>query len=38
MYQKIEGIVYDFSIEHSSVKKEDIFNIYQYLMIKNNIR
>ena len=27
-----------FSIDHSSIKKEDILNIHQYLMIKNNIK
>ena len=27
--------VYDFSVDHSSVKQGDILNIYQYLMIKN---
>ena len=33
----LNGTVYDFSVGHSSIKKEDILNIYQYLMIKNNI-
>ena len=28
--------VYDFSVDHSSIKKEDIFKIHQYLTIKNN--
>ena len=32
------GTVYDFSVDHSSIKKEDILNIHQYLMIKNNIK
>ena len=30
--------IYDFSVEHSSIKKDDILNIPQYLMIKNNIK
>ena len=32
------GTVYDFSFDHSSIKKEGILNIHQYLMIKNNIK
>ena len=31
-------MVYDFSIDHSSFKKEDTRNIQQYLMIKNKIK
>ena len=34
----LNGIVYNISVSHSSVKKEDIFTIHQYLMIKNNIK
>ena len=30
--------VYDFSVDYSSIKKEDILYIHQYLMIKNNIK
>ena len=30
--------VYDFSVGHRLIKKEDILNIHQYLMIKNNIK
>ena len=30
--------VYDFSVNHSSIKKEDILNLHQYLMIRNNIK
>ena len=30
--------VYDFSGDHSSIKKEDILNIHQYLLIKNDIK
>ena len=33
----LNGTVYDFSFDHSSIKKEDILNIHQYLMIKNKI-
>ena len=33
----LDGTVYDFSVDHSSIKKEDILNTHQYLMIKNNI-
>ena len=29
--------MYDFSVDHNSVKKEDILNIHKYLMIKNVI-
>ena len=31
----LNGTVYDFSFDHSSVKKEDIHNILQYLMVRN---
>ena len=34
----LNGTVYDFSVSHSSIKKEDILNIHQYLMIKYNIK
>ena len=34
----LNGTAYDFSVDHSSIKKEDILNIHQYLMIKNNIK
>ena len=33
----LNASVYDFSVDHSSINKEDILNIHQYLMIKNNI-
>ena len=26
------------SIDHSSIKKEDILNIHRYLMLENNIK
>ena len=32
------GTVNDISVDVSSVKKEDILNIHQYLMVKNNIK
>ena len=34
----LNDTVYDFSVDHNSVQKEDIINIHQYLMIKNNIK
>ena len=34
----LNGNVYDFSVVHSSIKKEEILNIHQYLMVKNNIK
>ena len=34
----LDGTVYDFSIDHSSIEKEDILNIHHYIMIKNNIK
>ena len=34
----LNGFVYDFSVDHRSIKKEYIFNIHQYLLIKNNIK
>ena len=30
----LNGIVYDFSVSHGSIKKEYILNIHQYLLIK----
>ena len=32
----LNGNVHNFSVDHISVKKEDVHNINQYLMIKNN--
>ena len=29
---------YDFSVDHSSIEKEDILNIHQYLIVKNNMK
>ena len=34
----LNGTVYDFLVDHSSVEKEDILNIHEYLMVKNNIK
>ena len=35
----LNNIVYEFSVDHSLVKKEDILNIiHQYLMLRNNIK
>ena len=34
----LNGTLYDFSVDHSSIRKEDILNIHQYLMVKNNIK
>ena len=34
----MNGTVYDFSVDHSSIKKEDILNIHQYIMIKDDIK
>lgn len=30
----INGTVYDFSVDHTSLQKEDILNIPKYLMVK----
>ena len=30
--------MYDYPVDQSSIKKEHILNIHQYLMIKNNIK
>ena len=34
----LNGTVYHFSVDQSSVKKEDMLDIHQYLMVKNNIK
>ena len=34
----LNGTPYDFSVTHSLIKKEDILNIHQYLMLKTNIK
>ena len=33
----LNGTVHNFSVDYSSIIKEDILNIHQYLMIKNKI-
>ena len=32
------GTVYDFSVDHNSIKKEDILNIHKYLIVKTNTK
>ena len=34
----LNGTVYDLSVDHGSIKKEDILNIHKYLMVHNNIK
>ena len=34
----LDGTVYDFSVDHSSSKKEDTLDIQKYLMVKNNMK
>ena len=34
----LSGTVYDFSADHSLIEKQDILNIYEFLMIKNNMK
>ena len=34
----LDGTVYDFSVNHSSIEKDGILNIYEYLMVKNNAK
>ena len=34
----LNGTAYDFSVDHSSIEKEDILNIHKYLIVKNNIK
>ena len=34
----LNGDAYDFSVGYNSIKKEDILNIHQHLMVENNIR
>ena len=34
----LNGTVYDFSLDHSSIKKENTPNTDQYVMIENNIK
>ena len=34
----LNGIAYDFSVDHNLITKEDILNIHQYLMVKSNTK
>ena len=34
----LNSTLYEFSVDHSSIKNEDMVNIHQYLMAKNNIK
>ena len=34
----LNSTAYDFSVDHNLTKTEDILNIHQYLMVKNNIK
>ena len=34
----LNGAVNDFSVDHSSIKQEDILNIHEYLMVNNYIK
>ena len=34
----LNDTVYDFSVEYNSIKKEDILNIHEHLMVKNNVK
>ena len=34
----LNGTVYDFSVDDSSIEKEDMLNIHEYLMVQNNIK
>ena len=34
----LNGNVYDFPVDYSSIDKSDILNIHKYLMTKNNIK
>ena len=34
----LNATAHNFPVDHSSFNKEDILNIHQYLMIKNNLK
>ena len=34
----LNDTVYDFWLDHSSIEEEGIVSIYEYLMVKNNIK
>ena len=33
----LNGTVYDFLLDHSSIEKEGILSVHEYLMVKNNV-
>ena len=33
----LDSTIYDFSVDHGSIEKEDMLNNYKYLMIKNSV-
>ena len=34
----LNATVYEFSVDHSSIKKEDILNFHEYLIVEDNIK
>ena len=34
----LDGTLYNFSVNHTLMKKEDILNLHQFLMFKNNMK
>ena len=34
----LNGALYDFSVDHNAIEKEEIFNVQKHLMKQNNIR
>ena len=34
----LSGTVDNFSVDHSSVEKENILNFHEFLMVKNNVK
>ena len=34
----LNGTIHDFSVDHSSIKEEEILNIHQYFVVKNIIK
>ena len=34
----LNGSLYHFWIDHNSIKRENMLNIYQYLIVKNNMK
>ena len=35
---KLNGMIHDFSVDHSSIKIDDILNIHEYLMVKKHMK